>query len=867
MDWTSPWVLLLALPAAAWLWWSGRRSTHPMPARRRAGMLALRVLAVLAALAALAGPALRQAGSGDAVVVVYDHSASQGEVGLATAATRAARALAGAPAGMWMAAVSAGAVPSVISPPIAGGDAPKPDPLLLARSGGDSDLAAAVDLARGLFPAGTTRRMLLITDGMQTRGDLRRAAREAALAGIPISVIAQAGPARPDVRVTAFTSSRSRAFEGSALTLTAEVEATMAGSGVARLFENGVEAATMAVRLDAGERRRLEFRRTPAERNLFTYRVRLDGFAGDQVPGNDEALALVDVAGRPRLLHLASDRSEARYLAEALVGEGMRVDTRPPEECPTSAAELTAFDGIILADVAARLVAPPAMEALRDYVETFGGGLVVSGGPNSFGVGGWYRTPIEDLLPVKMQATETEEKASVGLALVIDRSGSMSGEPLEMCKQASIATLGLLQAKDYVMVVAFDSQAQVVVPMGRLINKPQAEARVAAIGAGGGTEILPGMSMAYEGLLACPAKTKHMIVLTDGQSSDSGFVELAARAKANRITVSAVAVGDGADTAGLQAIARAGGGKFYLCQDPRQVPRIFTQDAMSHLGKLVREQAFRPRQVERHAMLAGIDPARAPELHGYVRTIRRSTAQVPLVTDVGDPLLAHWRFGHGKVTAFTSDNASRWAGLWLSGWTAGYAQFWTQVVRETAREPQGRRMDASLEAADAQARIRVDLLEDAATWKDGAEVRAEVFHVPVHGGAMRPVADLVLAQDGPGRYAGAFAQDRPGVYLVRVRSGGDTVSAGLVHQPGSESASGRIDHALLADVARITGGSVLADAGSALPPPAAAAQGAPLDLRPPLVALLLALLLLDLIVRRWENVLAIADRLRFGRDG
>ena len=129
-----------------------------------------------------------------------------------------------------------------------------------------------------------------------------------------------------------------------------------------------------------------------------------------------------------------------------------------------------------------------------------------------------------------------------------------------------------------------------------------------------------------------------------------------------------MAVGDGADTALLQAIATAGGGKFYFSADPTTVPRIFTQDAMLHLGRLIREEAFQPKAVEAHPMLKGWAADRAPQLLGYVKTTRKATAQVPLVTDLGDPLLAHWRFGLGKVTAFTSDCKSRWAALWVGGW-------------------------------------------------------------------------------------------------------------------------------------------------------------------------------------------------------
>jgi Ca-activated chloride channel homolog len=857
----EPWFLLLLVPAIALLWWMQRTSNHPMPLRRRRVTLALRLVTIFLALMTLAGPAWHGSSRGRAVVFVVDHSQSLGADGGALALARMRAIAAPLPSDTTFAVISAGAEPVVRRMPMRGIGEVNADPTLSTTNGGDSDLAAALDLGRGLFPAGNTRQVVLITDGVQTRGDLLATARECALAGLPVNVAPVAGPARPDVRIARLVASRVRAHEGAAITLTAEIEASMVGHGRLRLFENGVEVAVRELNVTVGSVQRIEFQRIPAERNLYTYRVVAEGFTGDQVPANDEALALVDVAGRPRLLQVVGDEQEAHYLSEALTQEGIRLDRRPPAEMPATPQELAAYDGIILSDVPARLLSEAAMDALKAYVEEFGGGLVVAGGTNSYGVGGYFRTPLEELLPVKMQSQDTEEKASVALALVIDRSGSMSGEKLEVCKSAAIATAQLLQGKDYLGVVVFDSSAEWTVPMARLASKADVQNRIASIAVGGGTNIWPGMSEARAALARTPAKTKHMIVLTDGQSQGSGYPQLASSCKAERITVSTVAVGGDADAGLLQSIATAGGGKFYLSQDPRQVPRIFTQDAMTHLGKLVREQAFAPRQAERHPMIAGWDVTQAPNLLGYVRTLRRATAQVPLVTDLGDPLLAHWRFGTGKVTAFTSDCTSRWSGLWLARWPTGFSQLWVQMVRETIRQPQGRRLDLRLEEHGSITHIEADLREDADTWKDGAQVQADVFHVPTRGGELRPVIGVSLQQDGPGRYRGTFRPSERGVYLVRARSGGDTVSAGLVHNPGSEVATGTIDRALLNEVARLTGGAVLEPDNHTLPEPPPPAD-AWVDLRPALLALMLLVFLIELSVRRWENVLGVWERVR-----
>ena len=856
IEWTTPGWFFVLVPTVLLMWWLARRSLHPMSLLRRRWQLVVRALAVAVALAILAGP-LRAVLAGDrAVVFVLDHSASQGPGGQQRARAEMTRLAASLPSSTWTAVVSAGDAPVVVRLPERG----VPHEISAPPAAPESDLAAALEVARGLFPPDTARAAVLISDGLATRGDAVYAARDAALAGIVVHTCAIAGDVRPDLRIVTLRPNRVRSHEGAALTLTAEVESSLVGSGILRLFENGIEVEARPLTVKSGDTPRIEFRRTPAERNLYTYRVVAQGFAGDTVPENDQALALVDVDGRPRLLHISADPSEAHYLADALTKEGIRVDPREPALMPDTPQDLAAYDGVILADVPARLLSERAMAALKDYVEDLGGGLIVAGGTSSFGVGGYFRTPLEELLPVQMQSPDTEEQAAVALALVVDRSGSMSGEKLEFCKTASVATVSLLANKDWMGVVAFDSSATWIVPMARMTARGDAERRIRAIADGGGTNIYPGMTEARAALARTPAKVRHMIVLTDGVSEGSGYPQLAAACRGDRITISTVAVGSDADTSLLQAIAAAGGGKFYLAQDPRQVPRIFTQDAMTHLGKLVREQPFTAKRAERHPMIEGWDAAGSPQLLGYVRTNRRSTAQVPLVTDIGDPLLAHWRFGLGKVTAFTSDSGSRWSGLWLANWPSGYVQLWSQIIRETVREPQGRHLDLRLEEAEGLAQIHVDAREDAVSFRNGATVEADVFHIPVAGSsALRPVLHTSLTQEGPGRYLGSFRPDKAGVYLVRVRGAGELVSAGLVHNPGAEVASGRVDRDGLTRIANAGGGHALSPTDSLpLPPPAAAA---PRDLRPWFLIALVLVLLIDLILRRWENVLGVWERL------
>ncbi len=861
MDWEHPKLLLLAIPLVVLLLWIEQHSAHPMVGLRKRLLLVIRALCILLVLLALAGPAKVSQTGQRAMVMVLDHSQSLGAEGLKAVFAKAAAMRTAIGSDVECAFVALGDEPALIP----NNTKLEATPERLAwqtQHGGQSHLARAVEFARALFPAGTSRHIVLISDGHETRGSLLEAARDASVAGIRLHTIAVAGPRRPDVRVRELLPSRSRLHEGAALTLTAMLDGTMDGAGIVKLYENGIEVDKRPVTMKAGESQAVAFSRSPPVRNIYKYRAVLDGFAGDTLPANNDAMTLVDVRGRLRMLLCEGEPAEATYLIQAMEKEGIQLELRQAGSIPQTLEELAGYDAVILSDIPARQVGEAAMNAMREYADKLGGGLIMLGGPNSFGVGGYYRTPIEEMLPVRLKSPDEEEKQSSALAIVMDRSGSMMGDKIETAKSAAVAAAEVLGRNDSLGVYAFDSDAKVVTPMTRLTSVATIAGQIAAITAGGGTNLEPALKQAREALQRVKAKVRHMIILTDGQTSGEGYENTASQCRAEGITISTVAIGEGSHVGLLQAIAAAGGGQAYSTNDVASITRIFTQDTLMHTGRMIREEPFEAVMAEKHPMLAGFekwdDPAlRPPALLGYVKTLRKANAQVPLTTDLGDPLLAHWRFGLGKVTAFTSDAKSRWASLWISRWPE-FPRFWSQVLRETARPPQGQHMDLRTVMQGDDAHLAVDLLQDAATRANDARVEAEVFFVAADtlGAPLKPIAKLSLGQSGPGLYEGSFRPDAAGVYLIRAQSGADMVSAGLVHNPSSEASLGTVNTQLLKDAAAATGGEFMADPVHA--PELHSTQATQfIELWPPLVMALLLLFLFDVCVRRWEHVVGL----------
>ena len=863
MNWESPIWLLGLIPAWGLLWWFSVRSFTPMSGWRRNSLFFIRALLLLLLFWSLTGPSLSQSNRSLSVIFILDHSDSQSEVRFRDAANWAHQQALQLPRETQIGFLSAGETPLLLQTPQANTDPLAFDWSVMEQSSSKTDLGAALMFASGMFPADTERKIVLVSDGLESKGDARAIAERLALQHITVDTVPWKGRSEPDVRVTSFAALQNQPMEGTRIQLEAKVESSFDGRGMIRLFENGIEVEKRELKVHHGKQNTVLFERIPPHRNLYTYRAQVGDFENDTNPANNEELAVLDVQGPPLLLYLEGEDGEAEHLLSAMNQQGFRIQVRSPAAFPRTLEQLRGIDGIIISDVPAPQLTSATMRLIQKYVEELGGGLIMIGGKNSFGAGGYHRTLMEEMLPVKMKAPDKEERFTRALILVLDRSGSMRGKKIEICKSAASATVDLLKKKDYLGVIAFDSTAQWIVPMTRASFPQAIHRQIATLHSGGGTNLYPGMSEAKESLSKVKAKIKHMIVMTDGQTSGSGYQELASQLKKEGVTVSTVAVQSQDAAPLLKKIASTGGGKFYETDDPDNLPQIFTQDAMMHMGQLIREESFAPKQIQPHPMVQGLKLEDAPQLLGYVKTDRKSMAQTLWVTDQDDPLLAHWQYGLGKVTAFTSDCKSSWSALWLTNWE-GYSQFWSQVLKETARDPQGHNIELGLKKQTHDAiQIEVLLKEDAAHWKNNAEVSAELFFAPQQGsGELESQETFLLSQVGPGRYETSFQPREPGLYFVRVQSGGERASSGLFHQNIAEGRTGLVNESLLRDLAELTGGNLMNTSEHISLK--TEGKSRTIDLIPWLIKLALVLFVLDLCIRRWENILGVCDL--FARD-
>ncbi|MHC5544569.1 vWA domain-containing protein, partial [Singulisphaera rosea] len=283
-----------------------------------------------------------------------------------------------------------------------------------------------------------------------------------------------------------------------------------------------VKVADQKVKLKAGENR-VTLKQAIEQGGLTPITARLRGYR-DTLLDNNSDFGLVFTAGKPRVLLVESDLEQVKHLTWALEEQNMQVDVRPPRGAPDNLAELQNYDLLILSNVPATSLTRLQMEVARTYVKDLGGGLIMLGGDQSFGLGGYYKTTLEEILPVRSDFEKEKEKPSLAMMLVVDKSGSMGGEKIEMAKEAARAAVELLGPADQVGVLAFEGENFWVSELHPCTDKGFVLDRIASLEAGGGTVMAPAMEEAYEVLKGAVAKLKHMIILTDGISAPGDFV-------------------------------------------------------------------------------------------------------------------------------------------------------------------------------------------------------------------------------------------------------------------------------------------------------------------------------------------------------
>lgn len=756
--------------------------------------------------------------------------------------------------------------------------------------GGDesaTDLDSGLRLARAIVPAETTGRVVLVSDGRQTRGDAVAAARELAGAGVRVDVVPVAYDLKDEVVLESVDAPPTAGAE-SVATLRIALRAGSASTGTLRVEREGsvvdldpapdrtgrrvaltpgLNIEMVQVRLPAGRVHRFGVTYEP---DVLAHDAGGAVYAGDTILENNTGGAFTMTPGRGAVLLVdgvgMGEPGAGSALARVWREAGLSVEVTPPGGIPTGLLELERYDLVVLENVPADSVPEATQEQLTRFVQEMGGGLVMVGGPNSFAAGGWKGSTLEPLLPVRLDLPQRLIVPETATLFVIDNSGSMrrfvlgsSRTQQEIANDATALAIRSLDAKDLVGVIAFNNRADVVVPLGPNVNAKSSSEKVRDISPGGGTNALPALELAREQLRGVAhVKVRHVVVLSDGKSrKDAQLPAFCEALAAEGIRVSTIAVGDDSSLETMAKMATLGQGAYYHALNPDMLPQIFLKAVRVVRSPLVREEPFTPMVGDATSpLLAGVGSV--PDLGGLALASVRAepTVQNALQTAEGEPVLAHWNAGAGRVVAFTSD-AHRWG----EGWTAweGYRGVWTQIARYASRAPSGEGMSAAAIVDGARLRVRVEAMDETTQRpRQGLSMPATLY--APSGEAI----ELRLAETAPGVYEGEAPLREEGGYvaLVRPMAAGERlppVVVGASMAAGSEYAALSSDDALLKEIAAAGGGRLLTyeelNAAAMFDRAGLTPREAWVPLRRALLLWALAVLLIDIGTRRvaWDR--------------
>jgi uncharacterized membrane protein len=900
MRFTEPLYLLLLPILWGWVWWTGRRLLGVSRARRRA-ILALRMLLILLVVLALAGwqgvSSLRSV----CTIFVLDQSASVSDAGRQAAREYLRQAFQSAPDDALTGLVVFGAEPMVEWLP-----APRKElGTLYAKPNTDgTDIAGALRLATAMFPDGYARRIVLLSDGNETHGDAQAAAQVASVEGIPIDVVPlPTGKAGNDALIEAFEAP-SVAKVGEPYTVRIVVQSQRHAEGKITLDREGTPIKTLPVKLSPGV-------------NLITTTLRADksgvqriratlDASPDSDPRNNVGLALTRVQGKPHVLIAEGRAGASEAIARALQANSITVTRVREGGFPATPEKLLDYDAIVFNDFPATALSPQQMEAIKNAVRDGGVGFVMIGGEQSYQMGGYYGTPIAEVLPVDLDIKHRQIQHASTVVLIVDASGSMNEyigkhKVAHLAAEASIKTLQMLRPMDRFGVIISSHGSDWLLPdyarsgfdpfscdgrnfqgcHGQRAGQPpsaifpasQREPIIAVLqkvyGTGGGIFVRGSLEMAMRGMLTEPPdRSRHIIMLADASDCDEqdGSIQLAQQLRRMGVTLSVVAFGDGKDTPFLKQLARAGGGQFYQTRDASSLPRLFTADVSAMTRSTIEQGAFTPKVNASDERLREVDWSRTPALLAYNLVSDRPLAQVLMRTHKDDPLLAVWRYGLGTAIAFTSDAQPRWAQRWI-GWQ-GYSVFWTQVIRSAMRPSAQPNLGLTATVRNGQA-----IVELQAFTPQGEPINGLTPQLTV-GAPSGEQQQLTMNMEGAGRYVAQFPLREQGLYTLSTQ--GDfgtgrlaTLSTALAVPYPLEYRFYRENRPLLERIAAQTQGRVNPEPARTYDPPPAP-QRFTRDLWTLALLLSLLLLMVDITVRRVvitipEAVAALLGKLRWRR--
>jgi len=616
-----------------------------------------------------------------------------------------------------------------------------------------TDIESAVRTAVSMLPDSKNGRVVILTDGRQTFGDIKND-REL-LGDTELCAVLFDSGIRNDAYVESVDMPDTLS-PGEAYTVLIDVYSSYETDAVLTVGDSRESVHlskgtnTYAVKRVAGE-------------DSIEYSDVTIAAEGDELSENDELItaAVVSAAGNVLVISDEDDAPEELFNSLSESFTYMSVD-----DAPTDMAGMLAYKVIVLNNCHAADLPEGFMDNIESYVRDYGCGFVAIGGDDSFAVGGYRGTALEEVLPVSMIPTGVTELPSVAMVMVIDCSGSMESTvngnnrgttKLSAAIDAAVLAVENLSVYDYAGVIAFSDLYEWVQEITKLDDKDSVIDQIESIGIGGGTTIKPALEAAAEKIAETDAGVKHIILLTDGEGETRDFSDITEYMNENGITLTTVAMGTDSDTQLMEQLAEDAGGRYYYADSNTNIPRIFAQEVYLSGTTYIRNGDFPLSARYSSKLMSGIFGEGLPNISGYIASTTKSDAQTIISTDESDPILSVWRYGTGSSAAWTTTAASDWnSGLALDD---DYGELWQRIINYV--EP------SVISGGDyISTSVSKDTLSVRYEAKDYTEDTVITGTYTTPSGEN---GEITLYSDEPGRYSASSKICEAGVYTISVQ--------------------------------------------------------------------------------------------------
>ncbi len=667
-----------------------------------------------------------------------------------------------------------------------------------------TDLAGAMKLALATFPEDSARRIVLVSDGNENRGNVLEQAAAASRLGVQVDVLPIDYFYNKEVLVEKI-SIPPDVKKGESVNINVVVRASEPTGGTLQIFQKDSDNRRapapgnedpVPIRLERGVNV-FTLKQRITETNFYTFTAEFvpEKGSGDQRTINNVAEGFTYARGTAQVLLIEGARGEHAELVKALREKKIEVKVLVAPDVdgsggvggdplPEDLGQLQPYDAVILGDVAKESFTDGQQKLLEANVHDMGAGLIMLGGPRSFGAGRWMNSPVEKALPVDMEIKAMRVQGKSALVMLMHASEIAEGN--YWMKVIAMEALKSLSSYDYAGVSHYEGMEAwlfKVKPIGA--NKANMLKLLDRMTPGDMPAFDPLLQLSMKGLKEIPdAMTRHIIVISDGDPAPPTRAIINQLVQ-SKITVTTVIVAaHGNDLGALQVmrdLSTKTKGRFYNVTNPKSLPRIYQKEARLISRPLIFEQSppFSLAVKYQSEPIVGI-PSVLPPISGYVQTSVKDNelVEVPIVSPVPstgqvNPILAHWNYGLGRSVAFTSDAGRRWAGNWPD-WE-GYAAFWSQIVRWSMRPVDSRNLSLAVRREEGRLHIVVDALGKENEFLNFLQMQASVL-----GPDLQPMR-VGLVQTAPGRYEGTVENaEASGNYFVNLGYSGPDNVKGIV---------------------------------------------------------------------------------------